>query len=197
MKKYYLVFVCPRKTFDFEKKKTKDIHAGDDGLFHYDTDFPPLNVEPPRWQQATFRDCMQKGVILGYLQDSYRFGLKEANTVLPCGLTAGEAAVLYFRNANKKHDTHSSQTIAKTPRALDNEYLQRTATGLREHMGIDVSKDPLKTLFECHFNVLLFESRNWKKNFQTTIKTFLGAANLRIKGYTAKLKLVVEDVLRS
>jgi hypothetical protein len=170
-----------------------DMHANDDGFFHYDTEFPPLNVEPPTWQQAIFRDCMRQGVILAYLQESHKFGVKDSNTVLPCGLTAGEAAVLYFRTTNKKHNSTGPVKPVKT---ADNEYVQRTVTGLRVHMGIDVSKEPLQTLFACHFNSQLFDSRHWKKNFQTTLKTFLGAANLRIKGYTSKLKIVVEDVLR-
>ena len=173
------------------------MNANDDGFFHYNAEFPPLNVEPPMWQRETFKDCMQQGVILAYLQESYKFGLKDCNTVLPCGLTAGEAAVLYFRTSNKKPNSRLTPSNLKPVKTADNEYVQRTATGLREHMGIDVSKEPLQTLFACHFNAQLFDSRQWKKNFQTTLKTFLGAANLRIKGYTSKLKIVVEDVLRA
>ncbi len=134
---------------------------------------------------------MQQGVILSYLRDSHRSGVKEANTILPCGLTAGEAAVLYFRQMNQKQ---SVERTVETPVKPDNEYYQKTVTSLLEHMGVDVRAPHLSTLFECHFNHSFFENKNWKKNFQMTLKTFLGAANMRSKGYTAKLKLVVMHV---
>lgn len=71
------------------------MNSSDDGYFYYDMNTPPLC-----FKHTVARD-VDKDVIQ-YLQQSYRFGEKHENTLLPCGLTAGEAAMLYFRQLYQK-----------------------------------------------------------------------------------------------
>ena len=157
----------------------------DDGFFHYDDSYPPLCVQPPDHQKQDYNDSME-GVIISYLQESYKDGLKDPDTILPSGLSAGEAAVLYFRNINDKRKRTSFNNI-------DISYIIiQLANGIHRHMDIDVFEN--KSIFDKHINQNLFITKQYKRKLLPALKAYLKDSNLKTKGYTRKLKLVLGEL---
>ena len=73
----------------------------DTGYFEYDDNYPPMCIKlNSGFNPSTINKIDNE--IIAYLQDSYRTGLKHDHAILSCGLSAGEAGVLYFRKLNNK-----------------------------------------------------------------------------------------------
>ena len=79
----------------------------DNGFFEYNKNYPPLFIKPPVHQEVDYKQSME-GSITSYLQDSKTTGTKHPDAILPNGMCAGEAGVLYFREINhkRKKDSH-------------------------------------------------------------------------------------------
>jgi hypothetical protein len=166
--------------------KLEKMNKQDDGFFHYNDNFPPLCIKPPKHQEIEFNDCMENGVIITYLQESYKDGIKDPNNILPSGLSAGEAAVLYFRDINdkRKKSLYTSVDVQNV--------INQIIENMNIHMGIDV-KDT-RYIFDKYINQNIFHSKQYKKRVLPALKAYLKDVNMKSKGYTHKLKNVLNDV---
>lgn len=161
------------------------MNQNDDGYFHYNDEYPPLCIRPPTHQQPDFDSAMNRAII-DYLQDSYKNGLKDADTILDSGLSAGEAAVLYFRLVNNKRKPRHQLKFDIE------EVIKKTMQSIETHMGFDVHAYIPE--FEKHINPSLFQSKQYKRKFLPAIKAFLDDTNMKTKGYTHRLKKVMQDM---
>jgi len=159
----------------------------DDGYFVYDDNFPPMCVKPPSDQVDDFKESMD-GAVTAYLQESYKDGPKHEDTVLPNGLSAGEAGVLYFRELNQKRRKSEKMSIDVM------KIIQRIASSLHRHMGIDVSQPRCDVIFTKYINPDLFQTKQYKRTLMPAIKSFLSEVNMKTKGYTSKLRNVMSDI---
>jgi hypothetical protein len=158
----------------------------DDGFFHYDVNYPPLCVRPPYGQQSDLEAGME-GVIISFLQDSYKDGQKDPLTILPSGISAGEAAVLYFREIHDKRHKINFTSVEIEHLIL---YVIHC---IDVYMNINVYDH--KHVFDKYINANLFQSQQYKKSLLQTLKSYLTAVNLKTKGYTQKLKLIVRKIV--
>lgn len=157
----------------------------DQGYFVYNDAFPPLCVKPPSPQLSDYEQAMN-GAINRYLQDSLRTGLKTAHTVLPNGLTAGEAGVIHFRGANLKRRQRES------PAGLNRQaVLARLTELLQEHFHVDFGNPDIQSQYTEYMEKVHFSVKNYKRVMTQAIKTFLTMLNLKTKGYTSKLRQVM------
>jgi hypothetical protein len=155
----------------------------DDGFFHYNDQYPPLCiVQPPMIERPSM-----EGVIGSYLQESYKDGLKHSETILPSGLTAGEAAVLYFRDLNDKNSDSSNLDFKKIKTDI--------ANSIFLNMAIDCSK--YQKEFDAHITESIFGTPQSKNKLIAAIKCFLKSTHQKKKGYTRCLSKVLSDISSS
>jgi hypothetical protein len=157
------------------------------GVFKYDMAYPPICIKPPDNQILDYSQSMN-GLITSYLQSTYRDGLKHDLTMMPFGITAGEAAVIYFRDLH-----HKRRRVEKTP--VNNAYLrERVSKSLNKYMGINVLHNDIQPIFDRHLPVSLFGTRNYMKKLIPALKSFLLEINMKSKGYGIKLKALMKDL---
>ncbi len=161
----------------------------DDGKFVYDFNYPPLCIKPVDDAQLADYKSAMNGAVVSYLQDSHKDGIRPENAILPNGLSAGEAAVLYFRELNSKRrklNEDSERVHAIISTLIDS---------LKTHFQLDVHQDRYESVFDSHVSSqLLSGSKPLLKNVTIALKSFLKAINHRPKGYISKLKLVLKDI---
>lgn len=161
--------------------------TSDDGYFHYNDKFPPICFKPPYWQESDYEQGMD-GAILGYLQESYKDGLKDPNTILPSGLSAGEAAVLYIRDTDRRRNgCYSNPEIQLI--------IDQLKICIFKHMGINVNNN--QYIFEKHVNNSLFFCKQYKKHLLPALKAYLKEMDSKSKGYTYKLKQIISEISES
>lgn len=160
----------------------------DPGYFGYNDAFPPLCVRPPGPQLPAYEQAMN-GAINKYLQDSLRTGLKSAHTVLPNGLTAGEAGVIHFRGANLKRRQRESPTGVERQ-----DVLARLAELLQEHFQVDFNNPDIQSQYNEYMEKVHFTAKNHRRVLTQAVKTFLVMLNLKTKGYTSKLRQVMTSL---
>jgi len=164
----------------------------DDGKFHYNLHYAPLCFKPPEHQ---IEDCQEimKTAVADYLQQSYKNGGPfHEHVVLDTGLTAGEAGVLHYRESIQK------RRKASDPLEMDRKIgLQIIIKALQDHMGISITgSTDIKECFDRFVTSSVFEASNLNRQLLSTLKCFLKEANLKSKGYTSKLRLVIEQIER-
>lgn len=159
----------------------------DDGFFHYDDRFPPMCIRPPEHQLPEYKESME-GALTQYLQESYKDGPKHEDSVLPNGLTAGEAGVLYFRELNQK------RRRTDRPPVDAHELVDCVARALHKHMGINLQNPRCQEIFTRHIDASLFQTKQFQRRLTPAIKSFLTEIRMKTKGYTAKLKHVILEV---
>ena len=129
-----------------------------------------------------------EGAVTNYLQESYRDGMKHEHAILSNGLCASEAAVYYFRELNHKR-RKCDKSSTDVQRALNT-----IIKSLERHLGVDISRPQCKTSFDRHINIKLFATRQFQRKILPAIKAFLKEINMKTKGYTSKLKSVMNDI---
>jgi hypothetical protein len=190
-------------------KKIERMDQSDDGYFHYDDRFPPFclrpmpkssakqrprasdeEMSPPASKRAKRSGANQavNTAIVTYLQESYKDGLKDPHNILPCGLSAAEAAVLYFRDINDRR-----KKIVPAPSIPVETMLARVKEALLVHMNIEVNDD--EDTFQHFVNSELFAGARYKQKLFPALKSYLAQSQKKSKGYTQRLKSVVRDVL--
>jgi hypothetical protein len=148
----------------------------DDGWFTYETS-APLCIKP---SPELSRQSMTN-VINNYLRSSATTGLKHHNCILDSGLTAGEAALLYFRNT--KSEQHQTSSL---------ELLEFVRQAIQKNLGFDPN-DHLE-IFHKHLGSINPNESNLDAKLSTGIKMVLRDTKMNIKGYTLLLKKIVQDV---
>lgn len=164
----------------------------DDGKFHYNLNYAPLCFKPPEHQIEDCKEVM-KTALYDYLQQSLKNGAPfHEDVVLDSGLTAGEAGVLHFRETTQK------RRKASDPMEMDRRQgLQIIMKALHNHMDIDVNaNNHVKECFHRFVTGSIFDTTNLNRQLLSTLKCFLREANLKTKGYTGKLRLVIEQIER-
>jgi len=154
----------------------------DSNHFEYDDNYPPLCIKESKTAQQP--ELTQK-TVMNYLHESYKDGIKHENVILSNGLSVGEAAVFYFREVNHKR--------------------QKCLTDDNPHE----LRSKLESSINYHFNVKLKENQRWHTLFQQTftmktlrnkkrilpaLKSFLTQINLKSKGYTAKVREIIQEL---
>lgn len=159
--------------------------AADSGFFEYDDRYPPLCVRDVR---AQVPEQVVDAHITQYLQDSYKEGVKHTDAILPCGMSAGEAGVMYLRKMNSKRRRSDKVDV-------DMDQLVALITGsLQRHMGIDVTVKPLRAMFARCLTPDVFQTKQYRRKIMQAIKLFLKEASMKSKGYTAKLRNVMTTI---
>jgi hypothetical protein len=150
--------------------------------FVYDDSHPPLCLRgcPPAELNSVRKYVKQ------YLHESSRDGRKDANALLECGLTAGEAAVFHIR------DTNSMRRTVPVNHALDS-WLVFLKESMQHHFDLKFD-DHVQRMFDQHISVSLFQTKQMNKQLSVALKHFLSEIQLKSKGYTVQLKRVLEDV---
>jgi hypothetical protein len=161
------------------------MNSNDDGFFHYNDTFPPLCIRPPLHQEKDYTLAME-GVIVSYLQESYKDGLKHSDNILPSGLSAGEAAVIYFRNSNLKKKPPVSESCD-----IEN-VIEQIISNIYTFMDIDVWQH--KEVFNRHINEDLFRSKIYKRKIIPALKAYLKEIDMKSRGYTHKLKNILQNI---
>lgn len=159
--------------------------SADTGFFDYDDRYPPFCVRDVRTRVP---DEVVDGQITQYLQESYKEGIKHANAILPSGLSAGEAGVMYLRKMNNKR-----RRTDKVDLDVD-QILAQVAESLKRHMGIDVTSPLHRPIFQRHLTSDVFQTKQYRRKMMQAIKSFLKEANMKSKGYTAKLRNVMTSI---
>lgn len=159
--------------------------SADKGFFDYDDRYPPFCVRDVRTRVP---DEVVDGQITQYLQESYKEGIKHANAILPSGLSAGEAGVMYLRKMNNKR-----RRTDKIDLDVD-QLLAQVADSLQRHMDIDVTSAPHRAIFQRHLTSEVFQTKQYRRKMMQAIKSFLKEANMKSKGYTAKLRNVMTSI---
>jgi hypothetical protein len=152
----------------------------DDGFFHYDYNHPPLFISPVESQSENYRICM-KTAINQYLRSSYENGLKHPNSILDSTLTAGEAALLHFRNSK-------DQQTAPTNTA----FLDSIRQSIKNNMNFDPHDH--QEIFHKHLLIVNPTDSNLEQKMVIGIKAFLKEVNQTPKGYTYILKKIIQDI---
>ena len=157
----------------------------DDGYFHYNDKYPPICIRPPYPIHQI--EGQMVGVITEYLQESYKHGLKHPDTLLPSGLSAGEAAVIYFRTASecKKSVVYNQMEITEIIRSIQEAILKY----------LDVDTGICKEKFTKYINASIFYCKQYKKRLLPALKAYFTEMGLRKKGYTYKLKQIMSDII--
>lgn len=165
------------------------MNSDDDGFFEYNDHFPPLCIRPSsKTQEQEFKASMN-GSLTHYLQESYRDGLKHEHSVLPNGMTAGEAGVLYFRNMHEKRRRNERGHLD-----VDRVFgiIQE---GLKKYFNLDASKPPYDRAFYNHVSASYFRSKQMDKKLTASLKNFLTEISQKPKGYTTVLKNLVSEIV--
>jgi hypothetical protein len=152
----------------------------EDGFFHYDSNYPPLFIQPSESQKENYRICM-KTAIGCYLRSSYEKGLKHPNAILDSGLTAGEAALLHFRNIK-------DQEMIPTNTA----FVESIRQSIKNNMNFDPYE--YQEIFNKHLLVVNPTDSNLNQKLLSAIKLFLKEVNQTPKGYTYILKKIMQDI---
>jgi len=159
----------------------------DTGYFIYDDRYPPICIKPPENQLNEYKDSME-GAVTGYLQESYKDGLKHEDTILSNGLAVGEAGVFYFRELNNKR-RRIEKCSMDAIQIMDN-----ITDSILKHMGIEIKSSPYQAVFEKHINHKLFKTKQYKRKLLPALKLFLAEVNMKSKGYTSKLRNVLAEI---
>jgi hypothetical protein len=167
-----------------EKKNSMD--SSDRGYFEYDDKFAPLCVRDVRIVQS---DAIVDAQITQYLQESYKEGIKHSNAILPSGMSAGEAGVMYLRKMNNKR-----RKVEKVDLDTD-QIIANIGESLKRHMDIDILADEkYRSAFMKHITSDLFQTKQYRRKIIQVIKLFLKEMNLKTKGYTSKLRNVMTTI---
>ena len=159
----------------------------DTGFFEYDDNYPPMCIRDST-TTAAIPDELVDAQITDYLQESYKEGVKHEDAILPSGLSAGEAGVLYFRKLNSKR-----RRVEKLDLNVDL-ILSHVAESLRRHMDIDVTSRQYRPAFVRCLNPDVFQTKQYKRKLMQAVKTFLRDIKMTTKGYTSKLRLVMTTI---
>lgn len=157
----------------------------DTGFFEYDDRYPPFCVREAR---HVLPEEVVDAQITQYLQDSYKEGLKHEDAILSSGLSAGEAGVMYLRKMNNKR-----RRLDKSDIDIDRA-MRYIAESLKRHMDLDVNAKAYRPIFLRVFTPEVFQTKQYRRKIMQTVKLFLKEANLKTKGYTAKLRNVMTSV---
>jgi hypothetical protein len=166
-----------------EQKKVL-MDPNDSGYFRYNDKYPPMCVEG-----ATTTNVEQD--IVNYLQESYREGLKHECVILPCGLSAGEAGVMYFRGLNQKRMPQSNAAAASVN--VPN-LIRRLESAIETVMGICVRDAEYAAIFAKHIHSEIFVCKQYRRKIVKAVKAFLKETDLNKKGYTSKLKSIMASI---
>lgn len=159
--------------------------TGDQGFFEYDDRYPPFCV---RDATAKVPEEEVDGQITQYLQESYKEGVKHADAILPSGLSAGEAGVMYLRKMNNKR-----RRLDKVDVDVDR-ILHHVTDSLQRHMDIDVTSAQHRAVFQRCLNLEVFQTKQYRRKLMQAIKLFLKEAHMKSKGYTSKLRNVMSSI---
>src|SRR5688572_2228011 len=131
----------------------------DDGFFHYDCNYPPLFIQPPESQKEQYRICL-KTAIKNYLRSSYEKGLKHPNSLLDSGLTAGEAALLHFRDIKDRQMEPTNTAFLES---------------IRQSIKVNMNFDPhdYQEIFHKHLLLVNPTDSNLEHKMLIGIKSFL------------------------
>jgi hypothetical protein len=155
----------------------------DDGYFTYDDKYPPICIKPPLNQLEEYKQSME-GAITSYLQDSYKDGVKHEDAILANGLAVGEAGVFYFRDLHNKRRKPEKQYPELNP------IIEKIIDSIKQHMNIYVSWAAV----EQSLTPRLFQTKQYPKKLLMILKKILSDMNMKTKGYTAKLKQIIQDI---
>ena len=159
----------------------------DNGRFEYDMTHAPLCVKPPAAQIPAFQKAMTSAVI-DYLRDSHHHGIKHHNSILPNGLSAGEAGMIYFR---QRGCFPKRGTPAEANHQMSHEELMEyTLLSVTHHFHIVVQRD----LFFKFVNASTFSHVEIEKHLIRDLRRFFQKTKIRKKGTNALLRAVVKDV---
>jgi len=180
--------LSPPLHFNYRATKKNPSHIWEEMLYEpfvYDDGHPPLCL---RSCESTTGDLSHvRRAIKQHLYESGRDGLKDANAMLECGLTAGEAAVFHIRDINSK------RRVVNCDPALQ-EWVWFVKEKMHQHFQLNFDDPLLNEIFDRHIHSSLFQTKQMSKQMSVSLKHFLSEIQLKDKGYTAQLKRVLEDV---
>jgi len=167
------------------------MNAHDDGFFYYDGRAPPFCLTQAPGQEADVDFALVNTCITQYLQDSHRYGLKSEFALLDCGLSAGEAGMLYFRNL-----VRNKAAQRRLNAAVDvNRVYEHVRQLFLQHMGMDVISPELRGAFRECLPARHILSVNYRREIMVCLKRFLTLVDLKTKGYTSKLRAITRDAI--
>jgi hypothetical protein len=157
----------------------------DNGYLTYDDNYPPICIKPTVSSKYNSKRAMS-GIVLNYLKDSHKNGIKHPNTVLDSGMTAGEVAVYHLRNThNEKTEKKQNSKLSKTF-----DIFQKLMEMLENDMDIDMRQN--EHIFVEYVNPDTFSNGTIDNlKLLPSIKAFLNHINKKDKGYTLKLNNLV------
>lgn len=149
--------------------------------FQYTVLHVPSFFQPPDSQIAACQQVM-KHAIRDYQRSSYKHGIKHPNALLESGLTAGEAAVI---------------TLARD--GATNEKVKNPLyffLALRIDKYFNVNPDDYENAMS-HLILGDVSTPNLENRVQVAIKNFLRDIHYKSKGYTARIKTIVHELLEA
>jgi hypothetical protein len=169
-------------------KHVYNMDARDNGMFVYDDRFPPLCIHSHQPHMLQHAAQAMGGAITQYLQESYREGLKHEHSILPSGLSVGEAGVLYFRELHSKRRRLQPQNID-----IDQLYLNLLHL-VSLHLQVDLSSALERATFDSYLQPVMHQCKQPVRKILPALKRYVQEHALKTKGYTAKLRLIMRDL---
>ncbi len=150
--------------------------------FVYDDAYPPLCCRSDREVDL---NVIRKAIGM-HLVESSRDGVKHPDALLECGMTAGEAAVFHIRDISNRR-----RPVREDARTM--EWMNFVRVSLERHFQLRLD-GAVGESFARHVSPSMFETKQLTKHLSVALKHFLSEIQLKEKGYTSQLKLVLEDV---
>lgn len=151
----------------------------DTGTFEYDFAYLPLGIRPPDSQLHAFKKAMQSAV-MDYLRESHSSGVKHPDAILASGMTAGEAAVQYFRQRGKVCQFEECPNLSSF-----------VAQDVFKVMKLKIAEP----LFSKHVHQGIFSRPDFSRKLFLGLKAYFKEAGLRGKQYKTYLPTIVKDTL--
>lgn len=147
------------------------MNPDDDGTFEYSPAYPPFCFKNSLYSIKDKEEV--KAGIRDYIQDSCKFGLKDENAVLPCGLTSGEAAFHHMRETNQQR--------RKTPMLYMETDEIITFLKLEVKNVFFSTMTNMDTIINKHLLSEIFHTRQYRKKLFNALKNMLKETKIKIK----------------
>jgi hypothetical protein len=131
------------------RERESKMNSTDDGYFRYDMKYAPLCIEIPDYVAPHAPETAQADVeraVSQSLQDSYKHGIKHDCAMLPCGMTVGEGAMMYFRALYEKRNNKKILPF--------DQWFNKLKDVLSTHFGADFSGEPNRNLIKSYNKTL-------------------------------------------
>lgn len=143
----------------------------DDGTFEYSPEFPPFCFKNTLYSQEDKEEV--KNAIKDYIQESCKYGIKDENAVLPCGLTSGEAAFYHMRESNQQR--------RKTPMLYVETDKILAFLRVEVKQALFPTMSHIDTVMNKYLVPEIFHTRQYRKKLFTALKSMTKELKIRIK----------------